>query len=515
MQTTSILLAALIASLFSAQALASDAPRFPIKQYVIEGGTQFKPEVLDLALAGFTGEGRDFGDIQGAMEIVRALYAGQGAVVSVSLPEQELAGGVVRIRAQEAVFSPNIRYQVRAQDGSVASAAGLAALLPEVVPGAGVNHNRLTDRVYALNQLQQTSVDVETHARPDGSVDATVTANAKLPYTVTMDNGGSASTGKFRGMGQAVFDNGVALLGVTSDKPDRMAAAGVTYSRFFPSTRNQLTASYLHSESKTGALPGFLPMAGSGDVASVRYAQVLDGTAIYKHQVQLGADYKTYHTDARPEGGGDSLVPDVGVHPVSVGYKGEYGRQTEFQVGLGANIPGGAKGDQAALEASRAGARAAYTLAQASASYVIDFENGTQFAAHFSSQFTNDALVAGEQFGVGGAASVRGYGERELAGDSGYQGSLEWRSGNLAKALGLPDSALLQGSVFYDFGGVRRNKALPGEMVSARVEGAGVGITIADRSGVFLSLALAQALRTAGQQHAGDWMSHFSVGYRF
>lgn len=515
MQTTPTLIAALVASLFSAQTLASDAPRFPVKQYVVEGSAQFKPEVLDLALAGFTGEGRDFGDIQGAMEIVRALYAGQGAVVSISLPEQELTGGVVRIRAQEAVFSPNVRYQVRAQDGSVAPAEGLAALLPEIVPGARVNHNRLTDRVYALNHLQQTVVDVETHAQPDGSVDATVTASAKLPYTVTLDNGGGASTGKFRGMGQAVFDNGITLLGVTSDKPDRMAAAGVTYARFFPDTRNQLTASYLHSESKTGSLPGFLPMAGSGDVASVRYAQVLDGTAIYKHQVQLGADYKAYRTDARPEGGGGSLVPDVVVHPVSVGYKGEYGRQTEFQVGVGANIPGGDKGDQAALAASRAGARAAYKVALVSASHVIDFENGMQFAARFSSQFTNDALVSGEQFGVGGAASVRGYGERELAGDSGYQGSLEWRSGNFAKALGLPDSLLLQGSAFYDFGGVHRNKALPGEFVSAQAAGAGVGVTVADRGGLFFNLALAQALRTAGQQHAGDWMSHFSVGYRF
>ena len=40
-------------------------------------------------------------------------------------------------------------------------------------------------------------------------------------------------------------------------------------------------------------------------------------------------------------------------------------------------------------------------------------------------QIADEALIAGEQFGLGGANSVRGFSEREVAGDDGVRGSLE------------------------------------------------------------------------------------------
>jgi hypothetical protein len=46
----------------------------------------------------FTGQGRDFGDVQRALEALEAVYHARGySVVTVQLPEQELNGGVVRL----------------------------------------------------------------------------------------------------------------------------------------------------------------------------------------------------------------------------------------------------------------------------------------------------------------------------------------------------------------------------------------------------------------------------------
>ena len=52
-------------------------------------------------------------------------------------------------------------------------------------------------------------------------------------------------------------------------------------------------------------------------------------------------------------------------------------------------------------------------------------------------QYSPDALISGEQFGLGGAASVRGTGERVLAGDKGLFASAELSTPELRTGLRL------------------------------------------------------------------------------
>ena len=58
--------------------------------------------------------------------------------------------------------------------------------------------------------------------------------------------------------------------------------------------------------------------------------------------------------------------------------------------------------------------------------------------------------MAGEQFGIGGASSVRGYIERTATGDVGYSGNVELYSPDLGKHLG--SGINLRALLFYDFG---------------------------------------------------------------
>jgi hemolysin activation/secretion protein len=102
-----------------------------------------------------------------------------------------------------------------------------------------------------------------------------------------------------------------------------------------------------------------------------------------------------------------------------------------------------------------------------------------QVRASANGQFTNDPLVASEQFGIGGASSVRGFHEREIAGDRGYSGSVEIYSPDLCRLLGIP-SIQSRALLFYDRGYVARRNALPGETVSAEVASIGPGLRITD-----------------------------------
>jgi len=89
-------------------------------------------------------------------------------------------------------------------------------------------------------------------------------------------------------------------------------------------------------------------------------------------------------------------------------------------------------------------------------------------------QFSQDPLVSLEQLGIGGAATVRGYEERELLGDQGAYASVELRtptlSGILPASLRWFNSGSewqvldrLQLLVFLDAGWVRVIDSLPGE----------------------------------------------------
>jgi hemolysin activation/secretion protein len=59
------------------------------------------------------------------------------------------------------------------------------------------------------------------------------------------------------------------------------------------------------------------------------------------------------------------------------------------------------------------------------ANYLGALSGGWLWGARGQLQYSGSALISGEQFGVGGAASVRGAGERVLSGDTGTALSLE------------------------------------------------------------------------------------------
>src|SRR6185436_12490349 len=78
-------------------------PRIVIARFLVEGNTLLTQQEIDSALAPFSGKDRDFGDIQRALEALEQRYRDAGwGVVQVSLPEQDIARGVVQFRVSEA-----------------------------------------------------------------------------------------------------------------------------------------------------------------------------------------------------------------------------------------------------------------------------------------------------------------------------------------------------------------------------------------------------------------------------
>ena len=87
---------------FAAGEKPDAVPRFDIKGYQVEGNTLISADDLESILSPFTGKDRDFGSVQEALDALEQAYRDRGfSMVMVTLPEQELESGVVRLKVNE------------------------------------------------------------------------------------------------------------------------------------------------------------------------------------------------------------------------------------------------------------------------------------------------------------------------------------------------------------------------------------------------------------------------------
>ena len=92
-------------------------------------------------------------------------------------------------------------------------------------------------------------------------------------------------------------------------------------------------------------------------------------------------------------------------------------------------------------------------------------------------QFADGNLLASEQLGAGGNATVRGYNEREANGDEGFLVRNELRTPSWN--MGAPfqgKQAQLQLLTFVDYGDVRNKRLLAGEPKHVELSSAGLGM---------------------------------------
>jgi hemolysin activation/secretion protein len=129
-------------------------------------------------------------------------------------------------------------------------------------------------------------------------------------------------------------------------------------------------------------------------------------------------------------------------------------------------------------------------------------------------QWTNDALVPGEQFGLGGAQSVRGYEERELTGDRGLAASVE------LQGPGLLSSEVRRGDLrpllFVDAGLARNADDAPCVDIRSQCSAASFGLGARYVWGDFSArLDLAYALKSVVRTQRGDTRAHFALQLGF
>jgi len=527
-------------------AAAPDAdPRFTIEKFTIHGATLITSSGLQLTLAPYIGKGKNFGDVQQALEALEKAYTSRGySAVQVILPEQDISDGEVEFDVIEAKIG-----KVVVEGNKYFDEANIRASLPQVQPAQAPNIFQISDnlRVANENPAKQTTVLLRSGAE-EGQVDAVVRVSDERynKLSMTLDNTGTQQTGLFRlGMGYQNSnvwnrDHVLNMQYVTApnddDKTNRMGLypskhvfiVGGQYRIPLYRQGDSIEFSAGYSNVNSGIVAGLFSISGSGSVFGARYNHNLQKAGDLEHKLSYGFDWRGYQSIVAQIGvAGAGLVPDVTVHPISLTYAGTYRKgetDSNFSFSVNQNLPGGNDGGTGAFQgdplntparpAAREGANPRYFASRWGFNHNRALPRDWQFRVGMSGQFTRDTLISGEQFGIGGADSVRGFLEREIVNDHGYRGTTEFYTPDLSRFVPIKGGRM-RALVFYDWGAVRRIRPTVLEMHGQHVASAGIGVRFSQGTNLSARLDAATVMDSGGLQKIGDLRVHASFAYIF
>jgi len=518
-------------------AAASAAPpaRVLVRAFDVQGNTLLAADAVQARLAEYTGS-QPLQQLRDAAAALQELYrrAGYGGVVAF-LPEQTLDDGVVHIRVVEGRLT-----QVDVAPTRQFSATNVRASLPSLVTGRTPNVRRIDAEIQLANENPAKTVQVllQPGARSgDIAAKVSLVEQPVQRFSARADNTGSERTGRWRtGLGWQhanVFDLDHVFAGELQTAPENPKAVAVLSLNYRAPLYAQAMAvdayaAYSNADAGKSATPaGDLSFSGKGTVLGGRLNAYLRRWQNVDQRLVLGLEWRQYlntcAVEGLPQGACGAAGESVSVQPLSLTYTAQTVSELRagFSIGLHSNLAaGGAHGTQADFDAVREGSRRRYTLLRASAQVAVDVPlaalAGSTLAARLQGQFSPQALVPGESFGIGGAQSVRGYEEREISGDWGTQFSLELSGPNVAESWLGVQRADLRGLLFADAGwaGNRRGDSCQAERSACRLGGLGFGLRAALRQAQ-LKLDLAHAMASGARTRRGDNRVHASVSVNF
>ncbi|MCF6290531.1 MAG: BamA/TamA family outer membrane protein [Desulfobacterales bacterium] len=506
----------------AAQAPLTSSPLFTVTNFRVEGNTLLPAGRVDELLAPFTGEKRDFDTVQQAVDRLRQAYHKRGfKTVAVILPEQELSGGTVRIT----VIEPAIRT-ITVVGNLFFDSDNIRRSLPALRKDEPPNLDAISAslQVANTNPAKKVSLTLRGGSAAD-ELDATLKVIDDKPRQVSfsLDDTGTSDTGELRAgvlFSHANLFNRDHLLTLqyktspTAPAKVGIYAVGYRVPLYRAGAALDLYGAYADIDSGTVTAGTVnLDMAGKGTVLGARYNQNLARRGNYRHHLSYGLEHRAYENDI--SFAGTPLGNDITIHPLSLTYSGSWDDQATgagFYLELVRNLPGWSRGGSVDFNNIRRNAPAGYTLVRFGGHMTRSFSADWQVNLRLNGQFTNDPLVPGELFGLGGRGSVRGFDERELADDRGYFASVEMQTPDMGPRLGI-SRGQLRGLVFYDSGLLDRVDPLPGETDRATIGSIGAGLRYGINKKLTAEVYYGYVVDGGGRSDVHDGRGHFSLRY--
>jgi len=510
------LLAGLVVLLLGNIAVADQStdPDFPITIIEVIGDNPLDASTTDSILAPFIKQQQSINGLLQATKTLETAIREKGyAFHRVVLPPQTLDKGTVQLNV--IVFRLG---QISVKGGVFYSAQNILASLPHLKTGATINTRQLGWELNFVNN--QPFKDLEVNFRQgaqDQEIDATVRVKDRNPvgFYAVLSNTGSRDSGRSRFsliyQNANLWDLDHSLVASYTTSPEKTADVeqyGLSYSIPLYLWRSHISFFLSSSDVNTGTVAETLDISGSGDIFGATYSQTLSNIGKYQHELQLGITDKFFENDIRFNG--LQIGVDVRSRPLSLRYQGhldvDWGKST-FYLEVLHNLTSGRRNSRDSYEVSRTGAKPNWDIARVGGSLEHRLPNNWLFRLNATGQYSNEPLISGEQFGVGGAKSVRGYEERELSGDSGYNLRLELWGQTGLKTL------FLYG--FFDHGRIFIKETQPDENDDHDISSLGLGLNWTGMKGLNLMAEMGHAFSSAVDTRVKDNRGHVNAVYSF
>ena len=471
---------------------------------------------VETAVYPFLGPGRTPDDVEQARAALEKIYRDKGfQTVSVQVPPQEAAGGVVLVQVTEAPVG-----RLRVNGARYFSPTEIKTAAPSLAEGRVPNFNDVPRDIVALNQNPDRRV---TPALLPGATPGTVDVNLDvkddrpLHASVELNNRHSANTSELR-LNASVRATNLWQLGHTAglsfqvapEQPDEAKVFSGYYVMRLPEADGvSLMLQGTKQDSNVSTLGG-AAVAGRGLILGARTLFTLPAGKDFYQSASLGFDYKRFDQDI-VVAGVHTLAP-VTYWPLMASYDaGWTTTKTETSLSLNAtfHLRGFGSGSTA-FNNSRFGATGSFFSLRGDLAETRELPGGFQMFGKAQGQLASQPLLSAEQFSAGGLGTVRGYLEGETAGDHAIFGSAELRSPPLAARVGLKD-ADWRVYVFAEGGWQTLIKPLPGQAAHFELASVGLGTRVHAADHFNLSLDAGFPLLDASTTRAGGWALTFRV----
>ena len=505
----------------TAPAMAAQAtPMFTIKGFSITGENPLADGDTSRVLAPFLRADATLETLQKATSALESALRDKGyALHRVVLPPQEIGANVTLNIVKFVIGS------VTVEGNSSYSADNIRASLPELVEGSAPNFNKLAVQTAIANESQGKQVQVTLkEGQVADKIDAKVVVKESKPwnFSLGLSNTGTNATGNDRltlsGGHANVLGRDHQFVGAYTtslERPADVRQLGLNYRIPFYRAGGVLGLSLTRSD-VVGNFGDF-SSTGAGETLGLNYNHYLAPRGGYRSFVSFSLDDKLFKAS---EINGVSVQTGRRSRPLALGYNARVESDTSvwgYGADLAFNLDSGADNNLAAYLTEDARiTTSSWRALRGAGNYLTTFGGGYLWSVRGQFQYSADALISGEQFGLGGASSVRGTGERPLAGDSGVFASTEVSSKEL-----MPGLRVLG---FVDAGWLSNNNPNGNPKPSSdSLSSVGLGLRFASKAGFAVSADYGRIISgsllpftpNSGIPQTGDSKFHINFSARF
>ncbi len=489
---------------------------FTVDAFVVSGDNPLGDRALAI-LEPYLGEQSGLEGLSAAADALeQALIDAGYSFHRVSLPPQTLDSGRVELRVVAFTLG-----QITVEGNRFFDRDNILHALPLLKPGEAPNTRQLGRSLDLANEhpARKIQLTFRQSEQPD-AIDALLKVKDSNPqvYFLNLDNSGARNNNTYRAtLGYQhgnLFNRDQVLTATLAFSPEDPAATrqlGLNY--HVPLYAHGAVLDFLLSDSEVngGTVADNVEISGKGSVFGMSYRRPLTASGGLRHAWRVGLQYKLFNNTV--DLNGNNIQSDVLSLPLELGYNLSY-TSRRFVVGLdlslSRNTESGNYNTPEDYDRARAGAEPGWSLFRYRASLDLPFAGDWLARFLFKGQGSSYRLIPGEQFGVGGAASLRGFEERSVTADQGQQATLEvwspaWRG--------------LRGLLFYDAASLQNN-ALPNRTEPKETPSSGgVGVRWSWKQQLSIALDYGVIIRGAGSDpdinQDGDNKLHFNLIYRF